>query len=68
MFGNRLKRKDLSNKYDYYHVKNKINDKKQALIYLDELLNYLNQFDYYDDDNFILVVEKNIYMMKLLEL
>lgn len=53
MFGNRLKRKDLSNKYDYYHVKNKINDKKQALIYLDELLNYLNQFDYYDDDNFI---------------
>ncbi len=54
MFGNRLKRKDLSNKYDYYHVKNKINDKKQALICLDELLNYLNQFDYYDDDNFIL--------------
>lgn len=53
MFGNRLKRKDLSNKYDYYHVKNKINDKKHALIYLDELLNYLNQFDYYDDDNFI---------------
>ena len=53
MFGNRLKRKDLSNKYDYYHVKNKINDKKQALIYLDELLNYLNQFDYYYDDNFI---------------
>lgn len=53
MFGNRLKRKDLSNKYDYYHVKNKINDKKQALICLDELLNYLNQFDYYDDDNFI---------------
>lgn len=30
MFGNRLKRKDLSNKYDYYHVKKKINDKKQA--------------------------------------
>lgn len=53
MFDNRLKRKDLNNKYDYYHVKNKINDKKQALIYLDELLNYLNQFDYYDDDNFI---------------
>lgn len=53
MFDNRLKRKNLNNKYDYYHVKNKINDKKQALIYLDELLNYLNQFDYYDDDNFI---------------
>lgn len=53
MFDNRLKRKDLNNKYDYYHVKNKINDKKQALIYLNELLNYLNQFDYYDDDNFI---------------
>lgn len=53
MFDNKLKRKDLNNKYDYYHIKNKINDKKQALIYLDELLNYLNQFDYYDDDNFI---------------
>lgn len=53
MFSNRLKRKDLSNKYDYYHAKNKISDKKQTLIYLDELLNYLNQFDYYDDDNFI---------------
>ena len=41
MFSNRLKRKDLSNKYDYYHAKNKISDKKQTLIYLDELLNYL---------------------------
>ena len=28
MFSNRLKRKDLSNKYDYYHAKNKISDKK----------------------------------------
>ena len=27
MFDNRLK-KDLSNKYDYYYVKSKINDKK----------------------------------------
>ena len=53
MYDNKLKRKDLSNKYDYYHVKKVIDDKKQALIYLDELLNYLNQFDYYDDDNFI---------------
>ncbi len=64
----RLKREDLANKFYGYHIKNKINSSDLAINYLNELQDYLNNYDYENDRDFIMGGRKKFVYDEIVEI
>ena len=49
-----MKRSDIADKFYGYHSKNNINDPKLAINYLDQLIEFLDNYQYESDNDFIM--------------
>ena len=49
-----MKRSDIADKFYGYHSKNNINDPKSAINYLDQLIEFLDNYQYESDNDFIM--------------
>ncbi len=65
---NKLTRKELADKFYGYHSKNKINSSDLTINYLNELQDYLNDYDYENDIDFIMGGRKKIVYDEIIDI